>query len=297
MRIGVAGLGRMGAAMAARLIDRKHQVFVWNRSPGRTAPLLAAGAKPAATPAALTDEAEIIITMLYDQAAVENVYSGADGLLTGKAGEKLFIEMSTVRPGDARATAAAVRAAGASFVECPVGGTIGPARNGQLLGFAGGEAADFAHAKPVLEDLCRRVDLVGPVGAGATMKLAINLPLILFWHAFGEANALIRDLGCDPEFVVGLFSESAGGPSVLRARAPAVVNALAGRGAGAPTYTIALIAKDLQLMLEEAAAKGFDLPLARQALAVCGRIVKSGWGGEDAAAIPAFWPAHVAGKV
>ncbi len=296
MRIGVAGLGRMGAAMAARLIDRGHEVIVWNRGAERTAPLVAAGAKAAASPAGLADEADIVVTMLFDQAAVEGVYRGAAGLLSGKAGGKLLIDMSTVRPSEAMATAKAVRTAGAAFVECPVGGTIAPARNGQLLGFAGGEPADFARAKPVLEELCRRVDLVGPVGAGAAMKLAINLPLLVFWQAFGEANALLRDLGCDPQFIVGLFGESAGGPNVLRARAAAVAGALADKGTGEVTFTIALIAKDLRLMVDEAGTKGFDLPVVRRTLEVCEEMLKSGWGERDCAWIPAFWPAHVAGK-
>ena len=296
MRVGVAGLGRMGAAMAARLIDRRHELIVWNRSAERAAPLIAAGAKLAASPAELADEAQIVVSMLFDQSAVEGVYRGPTGLLAGGVAGKLLIDMSTVRPSEAKATEGAVRAAGASFVECPVGGTIAPARTGQLLGFAGGEAADFARAKPVLEDLCRRVELLGPVGAGAAMKLAINLPLLVFWQAFGEANALIHDLGCDPQFIVGLFGESAGGPNVLRARAAAVAGALADKGAGEATYTIGLIAKDLRLMVDEAATKGFDLPVVRRTLEICEQMLKNGWGERDCAWIPAFWSAHVAGK-
>jgi 3-hydroxyisobutyrate dehydrogenase len=296
MRIGVAGLGRMGAAMAARLIDRGHELVVWNRSAERAAPLLAAGAKAAASPASLADAADLVVTMLFDQAAVESVYRGPAGLLSGKVAGKLLIDMSTVRPSEAQATAKEARAAGAVFVECPVAGTIAPARNGQLLGFAGGEPADFARAKSVLEELCRRVDLVGSVGAGAAMKLAINLPLLVFWHAFGEANALIRDLGCDPQFIVGLFGESAGGPNVLRARAAAVAGALADKGTGEVTFTIGLIAKDLRLMVDEAAAKGFDLPVVQRTLEVCEQMLKNGWAERDCAWIPAFWPAHVAGK-
>jgi len=296
MRIGVAGLGRMGAAMAARLIDRGHEVIVWNRTSKRAAPLVAAGAKEAASPAALADQAEIVITMLFDQKAADEVYRGPAGLLSGNVRGKLLIDMSTVRPSEVRATAKAAREAGAAFVECPVGGTIGPARNGQLLGFAGGEAEDFARAKPVLDELCRRVDLVGPLGAGAAIKLAINLPLLVFWQAFGEANALIGDLGGDPQFIVGLFAESSGGANVLRVRGPAVAAALAGKGPAEVAFAIAGIAKDLRLMVEEAEAKGFDLPVVRRTLEVCEQMVKAGWGDRDASWMPAFWPAYVAGK-
>ncbi len=296
MRVGVAGLGRMGAAMAARLIDRGHEVIVWNRAAERAAPLVSAGAKAAANPAALADAAEAVVTMLYDEAAVALVYRGEGGLLSGTIAGKLLIDMSTLRPSGVKAIGAAAGAAGAAFVECPVGGTIGPARNGQLLGLAGGTAANFARAKPLLDDLCRRVDLIGPVGAGAAMKLAINLPLIVFWLAFGEANALIRDLGLDPAFIVGLFAESGGGPNVLRAQGPALAGTLAGKDPAEITFTIELITKDVRLMVEEAEAQGLVLPVVRRALEVCEQAMQSGWGSCDSSWLPAFWPAHVAGR-
>ena len=85
-----------------------------------------------------------------------------------------------------------------------MGGTTGPARAAQLLGLAGGEAADVDRARPVLGKLCRRVEHMGPVGAGASTKLAINLPLIVFWQSFGEALALIHHLGKDPDWMVQL---------------------------------------------------------------------------------------------
>src|SRR2546427_49450 len=86
---------------------------------------------------------------------------------------------------------------GAAFVECPVGGSTGPARQGQLIGLLGATPADAERARPLLHGLCRRIEHCGPVGAGATMKLAINLPLMVSWQAFGEAFALCRDLGFD----------------------------------------------------------------------------------------------------
>src|SRR5437016_1881659 len=87
------------------------------------------------------------------------------------------------------------RSRSASQVEGPVGGTVGPAKEGKLFGFAGGEAADVARARPLPDQLCRRVEHVWPVGAGAAMKLAINLPLLVFWQAFGEALSLCEPLG------------------------------------------------------------------------------------------------------
>ena len=128
MHIGIAGLGRMGAAMAARLIEVGHQLTVWNRSPGKAQAVTDAGAKAAASPAALASAVETVITCLTDADAIEHVYGGPSGLLSGDLKGKLVIEMSTVRPVVEVALAEKVRAAGAAFVECPVGGSTGPAR-------------------------------------------------------------------------------------------------------------------------------------------------------------------------
>ena len=120
MRIGVAGLGVMGAAVAARLMEVGHEVTVWNRTPEKTKPLADAGAKVAATPADLTSAVEAAITMLTDAAAIDAVYNGPKGLLSGDAKGKLFIEMSTVPPKVPLALAPKVRAKG-----CGDGGVSG----------------------------------------------------------------------------------------------------------------------------------------------------------------------------
>src|SRR6185312_7713364 len=132
MRVGVAGLGVMGAAVAARLMEVGHEVTVWNRSPEKTRPLAEAGAKVAATPTDLASAVEATITMLTDGAAIDAVYNGPEGLLAGDVKGKLFIEMSTVAPKVETDLAPKVRAKGAAMVECPVGGSTTPARKGQL---------------------------------------------------------------------------------------------------------------------------------------------------------------------
>src|SRR5438128_9752036 len=151
MHIGIAGIGKMGAAIAQRLIEVGHKVTVWNRSTGKLKPVTDAGAAVAATPAELAKNAEAIVTILTDAAAIDAVYHGASGLLSGDVRGKLFIEMSTVQPATEIALAAKVREKGAAFVECPVGGTTGPARQGKLLDLMGAEGADAARARPVLE--------------------------------------------------------------------------------------------------------------------------------------------------
>src|SRR4029078_1389783 len=141
MDVGIAGLGKMGAAIAHRLIEVGHRVTVWNRSPAKAKPLAQAGAIVAATPGELASQCEAIITMLTDSAAVDAVYSG---LLSAAVKGKLFIDMSTVPPATPVALAAKVRDKGAAFVECPVGGSVGPAQQGKLIALMGAEPSDGA---------------------------------------------------------------------------------------------------------------------------------------------------------
>ncbi|MBR1221339.1 NAD(P)-dependent oxidoreductase [Bradyrhizobium sp. U87765 SZCCT0131] len=289
MKVGVAGLGRMGAAIAARLMEVGHEVTVWNRSADKTTPLASAGAAVAASPAELASTVEAVLTILTDADAIAAVYDGPSGILAGSVAGKLVVDMSTVQSATAVALAARVRAQDAVFVECPVGGTVGPAKTGKLLGLAGAAPDDFARAQPLLAQLCRRVDRVGPVGAGASMKLAINLPLGIFWQAFGEAYALCRHLDLDPAWLVELFADTSGGPNVLKARGGAVAEAFKAHAAGAVTFDCDSIRKDFRTMVAEAQALGFDLPLAERTLAVYDQASREGWGGRDCTELPAFW--------
>jgi 3-hydroxyisobutyrate dehydrogenase len=290
MRIGIAGVGRMGAAIALRLLEVGHEVMVWNRTGDKTAPLASAGARVAATPAALASSVEVIITILTNAEAQAAVYDGPRGLLAGEIAGKLVIDMSTVQPANEKELAAKVRAKLAAFVECPVGGTTGPARQGRLLGLAGGEAADFARARPLLDQMCRRVEHIGPVGAGASMKLAINLPLLVAYQALGEAYTLIRHLGADPKWVMELFADTSGAPNILKTRGPAVAEALAGGAGIAPAFNVDSIRKDLRTMLAEAKALGAELPLVERTLGIFDQAAKEGCGARDGSSLPAYWP-------
>ena len=261
MKIAIAGTGRMGAAMAGRLVDRGHQVTVWNRTPQKTQALAAAGAKVAATALEAASDAEFIVTMLTDAAAIDATYRGERGLLAGEVRGKLFVDMSTVRPEVEKALAASVRAKGAALIECPVGGTVGPAKEGKLFGFVGGESADVERARPLLVELCRRVEHVGPIGAGASVKLAINLPLLVYYQALGEALSLCRGVGVEPARLIDIFSDTSGGPNMLKVRGPTIAAALQGKETAPVTFDIDLIRKDLRTMLEEAAGLRVSLPL------------------------------------
>jgi 3-hydroxyisobutyrate dehydrogenase len=289
MHIGLAGLGGMGAAIAARLMEVGHQVTVWNRDPSKTKALADAGAKVAATPAELASAVEAAITILTDGAAIDAVYNGPSGLLSGNVKGKLLIEMSTVAPKVETDLDVKVRAKGASLVECPVGGSIAPARQGKLLGLMGATPAEAERAKPILMQLCRRLEHCGPVGTGASMKLAINLPLMVAWQAYGEAFAIARDVGWEPKRLLDLFVDTNGANPAMKNRAEMIVTMFEGRDPGPTTFSIANGVKDLRTMIETGESRGADMLATRAALAGFEDATKHGFGGGDGSRMAVYW--------
>src|SRR5262245_47764602 len=288
MQIGIAGLGRMGAAMAARLMETGHTLTVWNRTPDKAKPLLDAGATLADTPEDLAEHSDVIITMLMDENAIDHVYNGEQGLLAGDVTDRLFIEMSTVRPEVQIALAKVVRACGARFVECPVGETPGPARQVKLFGFMGAEEGDASLAKPILDQLCRRLEHVGPVGNGALAKFTINMPLMIYYQALGEALSMARAMNLDPERLMDILADTSGAPTMMKARAPTVAKMLQG-GDTPVTFDLAGCIKDLQSMQAEGKARGLSLPLVQMTVACMEESASKGLGGKEAAMHSVYW--------
>jgi len=289
MKIGIAGTGRMGTAIGLRLLSLGHEITAWNRTVGKTQTLADAGAKIAAAPADVSSRSEIIMTILTNAAALDAVYLGPRGLLSGEIGGKLFVEMSTVRPETERRLEARAGAQGASLIDCPVGGTVGPAMDGRLFAFAGGDEAAVARVRPVLEGMCRRIEHVGNIGAGATMKLAANLATQVFWQSFGEALALCEPVGLDPSRLMEIFTETSGAPNVLKHRSGQIAAALRGTDISPVNFDVDSVRKDLRTMVEEAAARNFRLPVAERALECFDAASRDGFGGSDCAMVPVIW--------
>ena len=153
----------------------------------------------------------------------------------------------------------------------------------------GAEPADAARAKPILEQLCRRLEHCGPVGSGALMKLTINMPLMIYWQALGEALALCRPLGLDPARIMELLSDTSGGPNVLKVRGAAVADMLAGRDGGPVTFDIDSALKDLRTMLTEGNSRGLELPLVEKTLACYEEAKRNVSGAAEVSAVSAYW--------
>jgi 3-hydroxyisobutyrate dehydrogenase len=289
MKIGVCGTGRMGSSIAQRLMSVGHEVGVWNRNPAKTKTLTEAGAKLFASPAELVAASDIVIVMLLNDAAIEAVYRGPSRILESKLAGKLVIDMSTVRPDTMQSIGAAVLQQGAGFVECPVGGSTGPAREGKLFGLVGGSTTDVARAMPVLEQLCRRIEHVGDLGAGATMKLAVNLPLLVYWQALGEALTICKPLNLPADRLIDILSDTAGTPAAMKGRGAVIAKVLGGAPSGETAFGLNAATKDLATAVQFATSIHAELPVTASALACYQEAEATGLGDADATTIAVRW--------
>jgi 3-hydroxyisobutyrate dehydrogenase/2-hydroxy-3-oxopropionate reductase len=277
-RVAFLGLGAMGAPMTGRLLDAGHDLRVWNRTPGRGEGLVARGARRAASPAEAATGAQIVITMLADPSALEQVLFGPVGVSQTIAPDSCLVDMSTVGPTAIRAVAE--RLAPVAVVDAPVLGSVPHATAGTLTILAGGEGEVLERCAEVLEAM-GNVLHVGPRGAGATIKLANNAAGMSTMACMGEVLALTDRAGLDPEVVLDALAMGPLGSFVDRWR-----DKLTGRVTRVD-FSLALARKDLALALDEGSRSGIRLTLPEAAAARCDEAIAAGRGSQDNTAVVA----------
>jgi 3-hydroxyisobutyrate dehydrogenase-like beta-hydroxyacid dehydrogenase len=258
--------------MAARLLGAGHELRAWNRTPGKAASLVDAGATEAGSPAEAAAGADFVVTMLADPAALDAVVAAAD-LQPGTT----LVEMSTVGPDAVRALAARLPA-GVDVLDAPVLGSVPQATEGTLKIFAGGDPKVFERCRPVLEAMGTPRHL-GPIGAGAAMKLVANSTLGALMTGLAEALALADGLGLDEGAVLDVLVESPIGVTA-KGKRPLIES-----GAYKPNFSLSLAAKDLRLVTEAAEAAGVELRLAAAARSWFERADGHGLGDLDYSAV------------
>jgi 3-hydroxyisobutyrate dehydrogenase len=179
---------------------------------------------------------------------------------------------------------------GAAFVECPVGGSVGPAKEGKLFGLVGGTQANVTRAMPLLEQLCRRIEHVGGLGSGATLKLAVNLPLLVYWQALGEALTICKPLNLPADRLIDILSDTAGTPTAMNGRGAIIARVLGGAPLGETAFGVRAAKKDLATAVQFAASIEAELPVAASALACFEQAEAAGLCDADATAISTRWP-------
>src|SRR5579872_4726307 len=280
-KIGFIGLGLMGRPMATNLLKVGHAVTVWNRTAARADELVAAGAKLAKSPKEAASDADVLITIVSDPPALEEVLwgksggvSAADAALAALKPGAIYIDSSTVSPDLARKIAAACAAKGGDW----------GAKKGELVFMVGGEAETLKAAEPVLGVVGKKWFLLGPNGAGQTIKLAMNAILALQVEALAEALALVTAAGFKGEGLVEVMQSSMARSGVLDVKAPNLL-----KGEYVPSFPLRLMYKDVSLAMDLAKELGVKLPAAAAAQQTYGAVKAASKEDLDYSAVMKFW--------
>ena len=220
MRVGFIGLGKMGRPMTVNLLKAGFEVVVHNRSRGVVDELAGQGAVPAASPREVGEQAEIVMSALPTIEAVEEVYTGAQGVLGAARAGQILIDHSTVGPDHSRRLYEAARAKGASFLDAPVSGGPAGATAATLTIMVGGDADTFERARPVFEAMGKNIHYLGGPGAGTIIKLTNQLLVAIHTAASVEAAIFALKAGGDPQMVKEVIGTSFGGSAMLNRNIP-----------------------------------------------------------------------------
>jgi 3-hydroxyisobutyrate dehydrogenase-like beta-hydroxyacid dehydrogenase len=262
MNVGFVGLGAMGQVIVPRLLAAGHRVMGWNRSRERAEPLLKLGMRSAESPAAVAAAAEVTFSIVTDGAAVKAVALGENGVLAGIRPGGVYIDMGTIAPDVTREVATAFAARGFVMLDAPLSGSPVTVEQGNASLMIGGDKAAFDRVEPVLRAIGPKVTYIGASGQAVTMKLAVNLLLMVEVIAFGEAVALAEKGGVAREIALDAVLKSVTAAPVLGYRGPFI---LEGKMPKVPLADVTLQQKDMLLVLDMARKFGSPAPLAAAA--------------------------------
>ena len=282
MKLGIAGLGRMGVPMAKNLINAGFDIQIWNRNPERSASFATEmQCQIAQTPEALASACDIVITMLADDAASQDVYLGESGLLKGKKA-MVFIEMSTVSPNWINRLQS--QSSRAAIIDAPVSGATQAAQAGKLMIMVGGSEEIAQPLLPIFDALGEKTIILGKQSAGATMKLAINSVIHSLNQAAAESLNLAQAAGIELPLAYEALESSAACAPMLRYRKPLYLDERAHQ----VTFTIGLAAKDVDLATRLARSLDVQMPQAELNLGILNQASQNGYANRDMASVISY---------
>jgi 3-hydroxyisobutyrate dehydrogenase-like beta-hydroxyacid dehydrogenase len=277
--IGFIGLGHMGGNMAARFLAAGYEVYGEARRREAAQQLVDDGLRWRDTPREVAESAEIVFTSLPDDAVLEQVAAGSDGLLAGLGAHSVWVDVSTVSPRASRELAERVSALGASMLDAPVSGSVPQVQSGTLTIMVGGDTDAYARVEPILRELGTPTH-VGENGQGLVLKLAINISLAVQMLAFAEGLLMAERAGIDRELAARVMTASPIGSPMLKAREPLVLDL-----PETAWFDIRLMQKDVALALDTARQISIPLPSAATADQVLTVARAAGYERRDLAAL------------
>jgi len=279
-RIGFIGLGLMGQHMARRLLDAGYPLTVWNRTAEKAKHLCAAGAATATSPKALAQTSDVVITMVTDSAASEQVSCGPNGVLEGAHPGLVLIDMSSITPAVSRSIAERARAKGVSTLDAPVTGAPKVAFEGKLGIMVGGSKDTFEACLPILQVMGVKIVYAGGNSLGTTLKLVNNLILGVAIHASAEALVLAAKAGLDPRAVIEITSVGGARTGAMETRGPRMV-----QRDFTPHFSANNMYKDLSNVVQLAEECGVSLPVAGAAREILRAAKSQGKGDLDSCVV------------
>jgi 3-hydroxyisobutyrate dehydrogenase-like beta-hydroxyacid dehydrogenase len=283
--VAVLGTGNMGAAMVGTLRRSGFDVVAWSRTPERArAAAEAAGARASESAVAAVEAADVVLSSLADDAAVLDTYTGGWAAASAARPGQVVLEMSTIAPATVRAIAPAIEERGASLLDAPVSGSVPAVQSGELTIMVGGDTVALDRARPVLDALAKRVFHVGTLGAGATMKLAVNALVHAIAVGLSEALVLAEKAGVERNAAYEVFANGAAAAPFVLYKRPAFERP---EEAGV-AFTLDLMAKDLDLILELADEVGARMDQAEQNRTTVRAALASGLSGRDMSSVAVY---------
>jgi 3-hydroxyisobutyrate dehydrogenase len=283
-RIGFIGLGAMGLGMASKLAESGYELAVYNRTREKSEQVGALGARVAGTPADAARDAEVVMLSLADQHVVEAMLFGDDGVAGGAPEGALIVDLSTVSPDFSRETARRAEESGYRAIDACVLGNPDHARQGELRVMVGGAEDDFHAVEPILETIGKQVVYYGDHGMGATMKLVLNMLMGVQMPALAEAVVFGEKAGLPREGILAMIAGSGYSSPMMTFRCPMMAQRQFQRVA----FKLALMEKDMGLVLDEARDRGVPMPVAETAHAALSSAAEQGLGDFDVSAILAY---------
>lgn len=283
-RVGLIGLGLMGAPMGANLLKAGFPLVVWNRTAEKARKLAEQGASVGKSPQDVASQCDVLLTIVSDPPALEEVLWGERGALAALQKGSLLIDSSTVSPALAQKISKACLEKSIDFLDAPVTGGTWGAEKGELVFMVGGSKETLERAEPVLQAMGKRFFLLGPNGAGQTVKLAMNLILALQVQALAEGLELVTSSGVDPNKLIEVLQSSMGRAPVLDVKAPIML-----KRDFTPSFPLRLMHKDIRLAMELAKENGIELPAGAAAYQAYSAVKARAKSDVDYAAIASYW--------
>ena len=287
-KIGVCGTGKMGSEIIKRLLECGQEVSVWNRTQSKANLLIDHGASVSTSISDLIRDSEVILIIMGSDAALDFVYKNENGLKNNHLSSKIIIELSTTSVQKIISLEKIINDLNGKFIECPVGGSTKPARDGNLLGLVGGNEKTFHEVEYILKMICRRYEYLGEVGKGASMKLAINLPLMVYWQSLGEAMSIAINSGINFDQALDIMMDSSGSAKVAHLKAKPIMQAMNEETNLTSTFNVSSSLKDMKLMIDEGTKNNIDLRVINSAMSYVQEAVDNGWSDFDASLLSVY---------